>query len=466
MPLTIIRNFKELVRNAKTPASAEARRVALTLVEEAISAVDPRSIIKNRINLKNQILDVANHPFDLSKFERVIVVGAGKASGAMAEALEEKLGEKIDTGLVSVSSGTANAFHTRRISLQEARHPIPDEAGLKGALRIMQVLQGLSEKTLVIFLLSGGGSALLPLPKEGISIDEKKATTDLLLRCGASIEEVNTVRKHISAVKGGQLAAHAYPATVLGLILSDIVGDPIASIGSAPTVLDPTTYEVAIDILRHYGIWNEVPPSVKTCLERGLEGAIPETPKPGDARFSKVYNIVIGNNRVALNAAEKKAISMGLRTLVLSSFIEGEAHHVGTVFAGLAREMQFPATQLSNFDAIIAGGETTVTVAGHGRGGRNQELALGASLRLSGLNGIALVSVGTDGVDGLSDYAGAIVDGSTANRANQKKLNPLTYLTNNDSYGFFSALNDGIMTGPTGTNVNDIMFLVSIKVRK
>lgn len=463
--MPIIRNFNELVRNAESPASAEARRVALTLIEEAISAVDPRSIIKNRISLKNQILDVTGHHFDLSKFEKIIVVGAGKASGAMAEALEEKLGEKIDTGFVSVPSGTANVFHTHRISLQEARHPIPDEAGLEGTLRIMHVLQGLSEKTLVIFLLSGGGSALLPLPKEGISLDEKKATTDLLLRCGASIEEVNAVRKHISAVKGGQLATHAYPATVLGLILSDIVRDPIASIASGPTVLDPTTYEVAIDILRHYGVWDDVSAPVKACLEGGLEGTIPETPKPGDARFSKVHNIVIGNNRVALNAAKKKATSMGLRTLVLSSFIEGEAHHVGTIFAGLAREMQFPATQLSNFDAIIAGGETTVTVAGHGRGGRNQELVLGASLRLSGLDGIALVSVGTDGVDGLSDYAGAIVDGSTVNRANQKKLNPLKYLTNNDSHGFFLALSDGIMTGPTGTNVNDIMILVN-KVRK
>ncbi len=458
--MPIIRNFNELVRNAETPASAEARRVALTLIEEAISAVNPRSIIKNSISLKNQILDVKGYHFDLSKFERVLVVGAGKASGAMAEALEEKLGKKIDMGLVSVPSGTANNFHTSRISLQEARHPIPNEAGLEGALRIMHVLQGLTEKTLVIFLLSGGGSALLPLPKEGISLDEKKATTDQLLRCGASIEEINAVRKHISAVKGGQLAAQAYPATVIGLVLSDIVGDPIASIASGPTVLDPTTYEEAIGILRHYGVWQEVAPTVKACLESGLEGAIPETPKPGDARFSKVHNIVIGNNRVALNAANKKATSMGLRTLVLSSFIEGEAHHVGTVFAGLAREMQFNAAQLSNFDAILAGGETTVTVAGHGRGGRNQELALGASLRISGLDGIALVSIGTDGVDGLSDYAGAIVDGSTVNRANKKKLNPLTYLTNNDSHRFFLALSDGIMTGPTGTNVNDLMFLV------
>jgi glycerate-2-kinase len=365
-----------------------------------------------------------------------------------------------------VPSGTANAFHTRRISLQEARHPIPDEAGLEGALRIMRILHGLSEKTLVVFLLSGGGSALLPLPKEGVSLNEKKATTDLLLRCGASIEEINAVRKHISAIKGGQLAAHAYPATVLALIFSDIVGDPIASIGSAPTVPDPTTYKVAIDILRHYNVWDDVPPSVKTCLERGLEGAIPETPKPGDTRFSKVYNIVIGNNRVALNAAEKKATSMGLRTLVLSSFIEGEARHVGIAFAGLAKEMQFPATQLSNFDTIIAGGEPTVTVTGHGRGGRNQELVLGASLKLSGLDGIALVSVGTDGVDGLSDYAGAIVDGSTVNRANQKKLDPLTHLANNDSQKFFLALSDGIMTGPTGTNASDIMFLVNMKVKK
>jgi len=464
--LAIIKNFDELTHNAKTLACAEARRAVLTLVEAAIAAVDPRALIRNRVNLKGQILEAGGLHFDLSNFERILVAGAGKASGAMAEALEERLGDRIDAGLVNVPKGTTHNFHTTKIRLQEAGHPIPDEGGLEGARGITKLLQGLDERALVVFLLSGGGSALLPLPQEGISLAEKKATTDLLLRCGATIEEVNTVRKHISAVKGGQLAARVYPATLLCLILSDIVGDPIASIASGPTAPDPTTYREALDILRRYGIWNKTPLSVRMWLERGLEGAVPETPKRGDPRFERIHNVVLGNNRVALDAAEKKASSMGLKPIILSSFIEGEARHVGTMFAGLAREMQVHGTQLSGYDAIIAGGETTVTVTGKGRGGRNQELVLSASRRLRGTDGIALASVGTDGVDGLSDYAGAVVDGSTLDRGNEKKLNPLTYLANNDSHNFFAALGDGILTGPTGTNVNDIMILVNMGAKK
>lgn len=463
--MTIIKNFDEIVHNAPTPASAKAREAVLNLVEEAIAAVDPRSLIRNRVRVKGQTLETGGLSFDLSKFQRIVVAGAGKASGAMAEALEEQLGNRIEVGLVNVPKGTARNFHTARIRLQEAGHPIPDEGGLEGARGITKLLEGLDERTLVIFLLSGGGSALLPLPQRGLSLVEKRATTDLLLRCGATIEEINAVRKHISAVKGGRLAAGVYPATLLTLIISDIVGDPVASIASGPTVPDPTTYNGAVEILQRYGVWSEISPPVQACLEEGCEGVRPETPKPGDIGFQRVHNLVLGNNRVALNAAEKKAVSMGLRPLVLGSFIEGEARHVGTVFAGLAREMHVEGTHLSEYDAIIAGGETTVTVTGKGRGGRNQELVLSASLRLRGLDGIALASVGTDGVDGLSDYAGAIVDGSTVGRANENGLNPLTYLANNDSHNFFSALGDGILTGPTGTNVNDIMILVKVEAK-
>jgi glycerate-2-kinase len=458
--LTMIKNFDELVHNAETNASAKARQTVLTLVEEAISAVDPRNLIKNRVRVKGQTLQAGDLSFDLSKFQRIVVAGAGKASGAMAEALEEQLGDRIEVGLVNVPKATARNFRTARIRLQEAGHPIPDEGGLEGAGEIAKLLEGLDERTLVIFLLSGGGSALLPLPQKGISLAEKKATTDLLLRCGATIEEINAVRKHISAVKGGRLAASVYPATLLTLILSDIVGDPIASIASGPTVPDPTTYSGAVEVLQRYGVWDNISPPVKECLEEGCEGKRPETPKPGDTRFQRVHNVVLGNNRVALNAADRKAASMGLRPLILSSFIEGEARHVGTVFAGLARETLVEEAQLSKYDAIIAGGETTVTVTGKGRGGRNQELVLSASLRLRGMDGIALASVGTDGIDGLSEYAGAVVDGFTASRANERGLNPLTYLANNDSHNFFSVLGDGILTGPTGTNVNDIVILV------
>ena len=461
--LTVIKNFDSLVQNASSPLAADARRTVLTLLEEAISSVDPRSLIRNHVRLKGQRLYIGDISFDLTEYERIMVAGSGKASGAMAEALEETLGRRIDTGLVNVPKGTAANFKTKIVRLQEAGHPIPDESGLRGAEKIASLLENLNVHTLVIFLLSGGGSALLPLPKRGVSLSEKKTTTDLLLRCGATIEEVNAVRKHISALKGGQLAVRTYPATLVCLLLSDIVCDPLPSIASGPTVPDPTTYEQAVEILQRYNVWEQTPEAVRKLLTSGLQGKIPETPKPGDTRFKHVHNILLGNNRVALDAAQRKAHSLGLSPLILCSFIEGEARQVGTIFAGLAREMQVEGCQVSNHEVLLAGGETTVTVTGNGRGGRNQELALSASLRLRDLDGVALASVGTDGIDGLSDAAGAIVDGSTIGRALELKMNPFVYLANNDSHSFFSVLNDGIITGPTGTNVNDIMIIANLK---
>jgi glycerate-2-kinase len=461
----MIKNFGALVRNARSNDCAEARRIALTLVEAAIASVDPRSLILGSVRVEGGSLRIGGVKFELEKYGRIVVAGAGKASGAMAEALEHVLGDRIDVGLVNVPKGTGDSFRTRKIRLQEAGHPIPDEDGLRGAVEIVDALRGLDERTLIVFLLSGGGSALFPLPKEGVSLSEKKATTDLLLRCGATIEEINAVRKHISAVKGGQLAANAYPATLVCVILSDIVGDPVPSIASGPTSPDPTTYTQAVEILKRYGVWDKTPLSVRTLLEAGVEGRIPETPKPGDRRFERVYNLVLGNNRCALNAAADKAKAMGLSPLVLSSFIEGEARHVGTVFAGLAREMLAEASYLSKYNVLIAGGETTVTVTGRGRGGRNQELALSASLRLRNMDGVALVSVGTDGIDGLSDAAGAVVDGHTVERAGELGMNPLMYLANNDSNSFFSVLGDEVLTGPTGTNVNDVILIVNVKSR-
>ena len=460
----IVKNTEQLVGNGMSPSTVEARQIALNLIQEAVRIVDPRNLVRNSITLRGRFLKITDQVFDLSLYDRLIVVGAGKASGAMAEALEEKLGKRIDCGLVNVPLGTAGILRTRFIELQEAEHPIPGKGGLAGATGITKILQKLNERSLVVVLISGGGSALLPLPQEGITLAEKKVATDLLLRSGAAIEEMNTVRKHISSIKGGQLAALAYPATVVSLILSDIVGDPLASIASGPTVPDPTTYKAAIEILKFHNVWDEIPQSVRNCLQEGLEGARPETPKPGDIRFGKVHNIVIGNNRIALNGAAKKAKSMGLKTLILSSFVEGEARHVGTTLAGLAREMKCSGTDLSKYNVVIAGGETTVTIAGHGRGGRNQELALSASLKIDGVDGVVLASIGSDGIDGLSNNAGAIVDGYTVKRSAEEKMNPLLYLANNDSDRFFSSLHDGIVTGLTGTNVNDIMLLVNVAI--
>ncbi|MEM3041262.1 MAG: glycerate kinase [Nitrososphaerota archaeon] len=458
-----IQNFNSLVKNATSPLTAEARRTALTLVEAAVSSVDPKYLVQKRVQLVGHELKIDGLRIDLADYRRVIVVGAGKASGAMAEALEYILGSYIETGLVNVPKGTAGKHRTRNIKLHEAGHPTPDEKGMEGAEKIAMLLENLTPQTLVISLLSGGGSALLPLPKTGISLSDKKVTTNILMRSGATIEEINTVRKHLSALKGGQLATRAYPATLISLILSDVVGDPLQSIASGPTVPDPTTFRDAVEILQRYNIWDQIPDAVRKTLRDGLQGGIPETPKPSDARIANVHNVLLGNNRVALDAASDKASSLNLSPLILSSFLEGEARHVGTVFAGLAREMQTSGSHISKYDVILAGGETTVTVTGKGRGGRNQELVLSASVRLKGLDGIALASVGTDGVDGLSNAAGAIVDGYTINRAYELKINPFTYLANNDSNTFFSMLGDEIITGPTGTNVNDILIMVNLK---
>ncbi|MFQ6075166.1 MAG: glycerate kinase [Candidatus Bathyarchaeia archaeon] len=457
-----IKNLKSLVENAQTEADARARQTALTLLEAALSSVDPRTLVKSKVGLEGQWLVVGTLRLSLDSFDRVFVVGGGKASGAMAEALEGILGDRVYAGSVNIPEGTSREFKTRLIELNEARHPIPDARGLKGVRRILKLLEGLEKNDLVICLISGGGSALLPMPQTGISLEEKQSVTSLLLKCGATIDEVNVVRKHISGIKGGRLASLTYPASLLCLILSDVVGDPLTSIASGPTVPDPSTYSEAVEILRRYGIWDDVPGSVRRYLEDGLEGRNPESPKPGDRRLSTVHNIVIGSNRIALEAAEEKAKALGFNTLILSSFMEGEARHVGTVFAGIAREIAASDHPLSKPAVVLAGGETTVTVTGGGRGGRNQELVLSSSLRISGIRGVSVASIGSDGLDGPTDAAGAVADGSTVSRALGEGLEPVSYLGDNDSYSFFRGLGDLIYTGPTGTNVNDIMVIVNV----
>ena len=460
--MPIIKNVQEIVRNTENILDAKAREAALIILEAAISAIDPKRLVKEKVRLVEHNLVIGNLSLDLNDYNRILVVGGGKATGRMAEALEETLENRIDYGIVNIPRGTARNFKTGIIELNEAGHPIPDEGGIKGAKKIMELLRELDEKTLVITLLSGGGSALLPFPQRGISLEEKQDITNLLLRCGATIEEINVVRKHISRIKGGRLAAYAFPATILCLIISDVVGDHLPSIASGPTVPDPSTFSEAVEVLKHFYVWEKAPYAVRKCLNNGLLGKYPESPKPDDFRLSRVHNIILGNNRAALEAAELRARELGFNALILSSYIEGEARHVGSVFSSLAREMIVTNHPIAKPGILLAGGETTVTVTGSGKGGRNQETVLSSSIRLAGLMGTAIASVGTDGLDGISDAARAIIDGSTLKRALDKGLEPIKYLMNNDSYHFFKALNDLIFTGPTGTNVNDIMVLVAL----
>jgi glycerate 2-kinase len=313
---------------------------------------------------------------------------------------------------------------------------------------------------LVIFLISGGGSALMPMPQKGITLEEMQNVTMNLLKSGAYIDEINIVRKHISQIKGGRMVLHAHPATLLCFVLSDVVGDSLTSIASGPTVPDPTTYNDAINVLKRYSIWQSASDSVKRCLIDGVDGKIPESLKPGDPKLEKVQNLILGSNRIALRDALEKARQLGFNSMILSTFIEGEARHIGTAIAGIAREIMASGFPLESPAVLLCGGETTVTVKGEGLGGRNQELALSAAFRLRGLEGVVIASVGTDGIDGPTDAAGAIVDGSTWNRSRDKGLKLELSLNDNDSYTFFNQLGDLIITGPTGTNVNDIMIIV------
>lgn len=457
-----VKNRRELLGNATSSLNRKAREVALKAVEAAIDAVDPRRAVKSKVSLSDGTLKVGDLSFNLSSFKKVIVVGGGKASGSMAEALEEILGFHIDGGVVVVPRGTKDNYKTRRVELQEAGHPVPDEGSVRGAARILELAGQAEEGDLLICLISGGGSSLMSMPKTGVSLADKRAMTKMLLRCGATINEINTVRKHISMFKGGQLAEAAYPATLISLILSDVVGDPLEVIASGPTVPDPTTYRDAARMLKHYEIWDEAPKSIKNVLMDGVSGRIRETPKPGEPAFRRVHNIIVGNNRIASLAAKSELQRSGLNTLFLTSFMEGEAREVGIMLAALAREVGASGSPVPKPCGIVVGGETTVTVTGDGIGGRNQEIALSSALKIAGLDGTVMISFSTDGVDGPTNAAGAIVDGSTIARSRKLRLNAVEYLRNNDSYSFFSKLGDLIFTGPTGTNVNDVSVIVCI----
>ncbi|MDI6690414.1 MAG: glycerate kinase [Candidatus Bathyarchaeota archaeon] len=453
-----IKNKEKLVKNGETQLNQKARELALKSLEFALNAVDPKQIIKSKVLLKSSILHVDKYRFNLKKFKNVYVVGGGKASGSMAEALEQVLGRLIKRGFVNVPYGSKHK--TDLIKLHEASHPIPDDSGVKGTRQMLEMAEIAEKDDLIICLISGGGSSLMPLPRGEITINDKREITDALLKCGATINAINTVRKHISDFKGGWLAKKAYPATILNLILSDVVGDPLDFIASGPTVPDSTTFSDAIKVLKKYGLWERAPASIRKVLLEGEGGKIPETPKANDEAFKKVFNVVIGNNRLASQTAQNCLKSEGLNTLLLTATLEGEARHVGTMLASIAHEVSISGNPIPKPAGIIAGGETTVTITGKGKGGRNQEIALAAALKINGMDGAVLASISTDGIDGPTDAAGAIVDGKTLEKAARKGLTPEEYLAENNSYSFFSKLEDLIFTGPTGTNVNDISMII------
>lgn len=437
---------------------ARMRADAASIFGAAVAAVDAQECVKRFVKLQGRTLRIGGVDYDLESFERVLVIGTGKASPRMGVALEEELGDRISDGVINTKY--AHAEPLRRIRTVECGHPVPDEAGVEGTRQILAALEGADERTLVICLISGGGSALMPAPSEGITLQEKQDTTRLLLECGANIVELNAVRKHLSRVKGGGLARAAFPATVVSLMLSDVIGDPMDVIASGPTVPDTSTFKTCAEIFQKYEVSNRLPEAVRARLEAGAAGEIPETPKPGDAVLQRCHNVIVGSNGLAVAAAADRARDLGYNTLVLSTRLEGEAREVAHVYSAIGKEILTSGAPVAVPACVIAGGETTVTVQGSGKGGRNQELVLAGAMHLSGWEGTVLFSGGTDGTDGPTDAAGAIADAETINRAESAGLSAIESLKNSDSYHFFKPLGDLVMTGPTGTNVADVAFVM------
>lgn len=414
------------------------RRQALRIFKAALRAADPVEAVLRHVRRENETLIAGRKRYDLKSFDNIYVIGAGKASVGMAAAVERLVGARITGGCINTNSGGK----LKRIEVRECGHPVPDRRGVAGAKRIAQIASEAGADDLVVCLISGGASALLPLPAPGITLAQKQKITRLLLECGATIHEINCVRKHLSAIKGGKLARMAYPANLLTLILSDVIGDNLDAIGSGPTVPDPTTLADARAICGKYGIEVEFPEDA-------------ETPK----KF-RISVVMVGSNALAVEAAAEEAKQLGYNTLILSTYIQGEAREVARVHSAIAKDIRATGRPLKVPACVISGGETTVTIRGKGLGGRNQEFALAAAIALEGARDTVILSGGTDGIDGPTDAAGAIADGTTIARAAALGRDATVDLANNDSYHYFESLGDLIKTGPTGTNVADVQVIL------
>ena len=429
---------------------------AYTILNAAIDAVKPSKLIKNQIMLKDNILQIKKQQTDLSQFENIYIIGAGKASAFMAQSLEDILQNRVTSGAVVVKYD--HGAPCQKVKIFEGGHPIIDENSLAGTAQILNLVQQAGEKDLVLCLVSGGGSALLEKLSEGISLPDLQKTFNLLLGCGAAIEEINIVRKHLSLVKGGQLARAIAPATCITLIISDVIGDPVESIASGPTAADPTTFQDTWQVIEKYQLTKQLPEALKNYLQRGKEGKIPETLKPGDSIFHKTDNIVLGNNFLALQTGEQTAKELGYNTVILTSQIQGEAREIGKAAASIISEVIASGHPVQRPACFLIGGETTVTLRGEGKGGRNQELVNSALISLKNVtHPYVLISCGTDGTDGPTDVAGGIITHEMWEKAKTLNLKPQEYLDRNDAYHFLEKIDGLIKTGPTGTNVMDII---------
>ncbi|MFZ5529531.1 MAG: HAD-IIB family hydrolase, partial [Pseudomonadota bacterium] len=458
--------WNEAVLQLLAPKAAHETTAHLTapacltgIFDAALAAADPYRAVLNAAKLEDGYLLVGGAAYNLAAYDRIIVVGAGKATARMALAIEDLLGARISGGLVIVKQGHTASL--RCIEQTEAAHPVPDAAGMAGTQRLLEIVRAADVRTLVVCLFSGGASALLVAPADGVTLQDKQQVTALLLNAGASIAELNAVRKHLSAVKGGRLAQAAWPAQVVTLLLSDVIGDRLDVIASGPTAPDASTFADAWSVFAKYGLHEKMPALVEDYLRRGMAGQEAETAKGIDPCFRTTRHAIVGGIRLALAAAEEKARQLGCATEVVSVELHGEARTAAQMLAQNARAKQAGLRE-GEWLCLLYGGETTVTVRGTGKGGRNQELALAFALAIERMAGITMLSAGTDGSDGPTDAAGAMVDGETVIQARQLGMEPARYLENNDSYSFFQHFDERsgghshFKTGPTGTNVMDI----------
>lgn len=433
------------------------KKAAEQIFLAGVAGVLPDKLIRKEVRIKEDTLFISSLQFPLHAVNRIFVVGAGKASALMAKEIEDILGDRISGGHIVVKYGHASAL--KYISIHEGGHPVPDDNGYLATQKIIETVARAKENDLILCLLSGGGSALLADFPKAATLHDIITTNHLLLTCGASIREINTVRKHLSNVKGGQLAKLAHPAFLVSLILSDVIGDPLDAIASGPTVPDPTTFEEAMQVLTKYDLLCKIPLPLVDHLKKGIKKTIPETPKPGNSVFNNATNLIIGSNKIALEAASQKAIALGLNSLIISSALEGNTPKVAEQLVTSAMLFQNDKA-IRKPCALLFGGETTLQVNGRGSGGRNQHLALYASLLLAQHPGITILCAGTDGSDGPTAAAGAVVDSATTAHALTLGVDANQFLNNFDSFHFFQKAGGHVITGPTMTNVMDLMVVI------
>lgn len=445
-----IKNREELVSHGQT----EERKTVIDIIEHALLAADPYTATINLVHLDGDILSVGDLHLDLSGRGKIYLLGAGKATFPIAKALEEILGDRIADGVVIVKEGQPGNLH--RVKIREASHPLPDERGFMAAKEMKTVAEMAQEGDIVFCVITGGSSSLAPLPVSGITLAEKKKVNELLLNSGATIREINAVRKHLSQIKGGNLALSIFPAELINLTVSDVTGDPLDYITDL-TVPDTSTFEDAIQVLKKYDLLERIPQSAREYLL----SATPEMENPKDFSSMPVHTFVIVKSDVVCEAASNRASELGLASMILTSILEGESKEISHVFTGIAREIKTYHRPLTPPCAVIASGETTVTLPGEcGKGGPNQEFALSAALQFDGINEVVIAAIDTDGTDGPTELAGGIIDSSTLERARKKGLDLSRSLLSHDACTALTELDDAIITGHTGTNVNDLYIML------